>query len=153
MDIEKLELSEANNRPKTMEIRILSGLLNQSFIATLSRTFGRYPGNDNVELLVEETSGRTMRAEIPLHVDTRNVALRAEGGGRPARPGHRRRGIRRRAEGRRGAAGASDCSEYARLRRGCQPAAGTPSCGRYAKLQRGQLSGRFFGLWRRILSG
>ncbi len=78
MDIEKLELSEANNRPKTMEIRILSGLLNQSFIATLSRTFGRYPGNDNVELLVEETSGRTMRAEIPLHVDTRNVALRAE---------------------------------------------------------------------------
>ena len=78
MDIEPLVLTEANNRPKVLEIRIGSGMLNQNFIAALSRLLGRYPGSDNVELLVEETSGRTMRAEIPLHVDARNVALYAE---------------------------------------------------------------------------
>ena len=38
----------------------------------------RYPGNDNVELLVEESSGRTMRAEIPMHVDSKNIALGVE---------------------------------------------------------------------------
>ena len=78
MEIEPLVLTEANNRPRVMEIRIGSRLLNQSFIAGLSRLFGRYPGSDNVELLVEEESGRTMRAEIPLHIDARNVALYAE---------------------------------------------------------------------------
>ena len=77
-DISPLLLDEAHNRPKTLEIRITAALLNQSFIAGLSRIFSRYPGNDNVELLVEESSGRTMRAEVPMHVDAKNVALGVE---------------------------------------------------------------------------
>ena len=56
----------------------MSSMLNQSFIAQLSRIFGSYPGNDNVDLLVEEVSGRTMRAEIPVHVNARNAALAVE---------------------------------------------------------------------------
>ena len=77
-DINPLLLDEAHNRPKTLEIRMTAALLNQNFIANLSRIFSRYPGNDNVELLVEESSGRTMRAEVPMHVDAKNVALGVE---------------------------------------------------------------------------
>ncbi len=78
MDIDRLELDGEHNRPKLLELQVPGHMLNQSFIATLTRTFGNYPGNDNVELLVEEGSGQTMRAELPMHVDARNVALRAE---------------------------------------------------------------------------
>ena len=77
-DLETLKLDAVSNRPRTLEIRIMSSLLNQGFIAQLSRIFGGYPGNDCVELLVQESSGRTMRAEIPVHVDARNVALVVE---------------------------------------------------------------------------
>ena len=77
-DIEALVLDEAHNKPRTLEIRASAALLNQTFIAQLSRIFGRYAGNDNVELLVEEASGSTMRAEIPMHVDAQNVALGVE---------------------------------------------------------------------------
>ncbi len=78
VDIDTLALDSVSNRPKTFEVRIMSSMLNQSFIAQLSRIFGSYPGNDNVDLLVEEVSGRTMRAEIPVHVNARNAALAVE---------------------------------------------------------------------------
>ena len=78
MDLEPLVLDAAQNRPKTLEIRVLSGRLNQSLISQLSRLFAQYPGNDNVDLLVEEVSGRTMRAEIPVHVNARNAGLVVE---------------------------------------------------------------------------
>jgi len=78
MDLEPLDLGAVSNRPKTLEVRIMSSMLNQTFIGQLSRTFSAYPGNDNVDLLVEEVSGRTMRAEIPVHVDARNVGLVVE---------------------------------------------------------------------------
>ena len=77
-DIEPLLLNAATNRPRTLEIRMGSSLLNQSFIAQLQMTFARYPGRDNVDLLVEQTNGATLRAEIPLHVDARNIALQVE---------------------------------------------------------------------------
>ncbi len=78
LDIDPLALDSVSNRPKTLEIRIASSMLNQSFVSQMSRALGCYPGKDNVELLVEEVSGRTMRAEVPVHVDTRNVALIVE---------------------------------------------------------------------------
>ena len=77
-DIEPLLLNAATNRPRTLEIRMGSSLLNQSFIAQLQITFRRYQGRDNIDLLVEQTNGATLRAEIPLHVDARNLALQAE---------------------------------------------------------------------------
>jgi DNA polymerase-3 subunit alpha len=76
--IERLQLDEENSRPKVLEVRISGALLNQDFIARLSRVLGRYPGNDNVELLVEEASGHTMRADIPVHVNCRNEQLLAD---------------------------------------------------------------------------
>ena len=78
MDLEALELNEEDARPKVLELRVPGVMLNQSFIARLTRVFGTYPGGDNVELLVEESGGQTMRAEIPMHVDCRNYALMAE---------------------------------------------------------------------------
>jgi DNA polymerase-3 subunit alpha len=78
MDLEALALDSMSNRPKTLEIRMTSALLNQNFVARLQRLFAAYPGQDNVDLLVEEVSGRTMRAEIPLHVNARHGALLVE---------------------------------------------------------------------------
>ena len=78
VDIEPLVLDQASNRPKTLEIRVTSALLNQNLITQLSRVFSRYAGSDNVELLVEEASGHTMRAEIPMHVNTKNMSLAVE---------------------------------------------------------------------------
>ncbi len=78
MDIEPLHLELVSNRPRMLEVRAMSSVFNQNFIAGLSRVFGRYPGKDNVDLLVEDSSGRTIRAEIPVHVDTRNPALLIE---------------------------------------------------------------------------
>ena len=78
MDLEALVLDAHANRPKTLEVRMMGSLLSQSLIAQLSRAFNAYPGNDNVDLLIEEDSGRTMRAEIPIHVNARNVGLVVE---------------------------------------------------------------------------
>ena len=78
MDLEPLVLDKASNRPKTLEIRVMCNLVNQNLIAQLSRIFSRYPGNDNVDLLVEESSGQTLRAELPMHVNTKNLSLAVE---------------------------------------------------------------------------
>ncbi|MEE8717640.1 MAG: DNA polymerase III subunit alpha [Coriobacteriales bacterium] len=78
VDIERMELNEETNRPKVLELRVPGAMLNPSFVDILSRVFARYEGHDNVEMLVEEVSGQTMRCEIPVHVNARSSLLMAE---------------------------------------------------------------------------
>lgn len=78
-DIERMDLNEEDARPKVLELHVPGSLLNQAFVSTLSRILSNYPGKDNVCLLVDEgDSGRTMRCEIPVHVDTRSAVLLSE---------------------------------------------------------------------------
>ena len=77
-DIEPLVLDAVSNKPKVIEIRVNSSVLNQTFVMSLSHVLSFYPGRDNVELLIEESSGAAMRAELPLHVDAKNFGLLAE---------------------------------------------------------------------------
>ena len=77
-DIEPLVLDAVSNKPKVIEIRVNSSVLNQTFVMSLSHVLSFYPGRDNVELLIEESSGAAMRAELPLHVDAKNFGLLTE---------------------------------------------------------------------------
>jgi DNA polymerase-3 subunit alpha len=77
-EIEPIQLDEASNRPKVFEVMMSSRLLNRSFMERLSDVFSRYGGLDRVELRVEESSGDTMRMELPTKVDASNMILFGE---------------------------------------------------------------------------
>lgn len=78
MDIEPLDIGEKNNRPRSLRITVGSTKLSQTLMASLSGVFKNYPGRDNVELLIRQADGRTMRAELPAHVDHASISLVAE---------------------------------------------------------------------------
>ena len=77
-EIEPLELNDKVNKPKVLEVLMSSNCLSRHFMANLSDILSRYPGLDHVELRVEESSGNTMRMEIPTKVDARNLLMFAE---------------------------------------------------------------------------
>lgn len=78
-DIERLDLNEEEARPKVLELHVPGSMLNPTFINTLSRILARYPGKDNVCLMVEESDADlTMRCDIPVHVNTDSAILMTE---------------------------------------------------------------------------
>ncbi len=53
-------------------------MLSYDRMQRLQTILSHYGGLDRVELLVQETSGNTMRMELPTTVDARNMLLMAE---------------------------------------------------------------------------
>ena len=77
-EIEQLVLNEESNRPKVFEIMVPSSRFSQSSMARLATVLNTNPGGDRVELFIEQGDGQTMRAEIPVRVNARSIALIAE---------------------------------------------------------------------------
>ncbi|MDO4436842.1 MAG: DNA polymerase III subunit alpha [Coriobacteriaceae bacterium] len=77
-EIEPLVLNEESNRPKVFEVMVPSSRFSQSNMARLATVLATNPGGDRVELFVEQGDGQTMRAEIPVRVNVRSIALIAE---------------------------------------------------------------------------
>ena len=76
-EIEAMELNERTNRPKVLEIHMPSRMLSRDLMERLQRMLAGYPGLDRVELRVESASAPTMRLELPMHVEARNMSLYA----------------------------------------------------------------------------
>ena len=77
-EVEPIELEGEANQPKIFEILMNSSRLNRDTLEHLQEMFGRHAGFDRVELRVEESSGDTMRMELPAKVDATSPMLRAE---------------------------------------------------------------------------
>lgn len=76
--ITPLELSERTNKPCIVEVCMTPKMLSYDCMQRLQTILSHYGGLDRVELLVQETSGNTMRMELPTTVDARNMLLMAE---------------------------------------------------------------------------
>ncbi|MBR3157810.1 MAG: DNA polymerase III subunit alpha [Atopobiaceae bacterium] len=76
--VEALELSDATNKPKVMEVIMPSRRLSRGCMEKLCLVFSRYGGMDKVELCVRSETGDTMRLALPLTIDARNMLMLAE---------------------------------------------------------------------------
>ncbi len=76
--VEALALNEKTNRPRTLEVIIPSHRLTRGFMEQLSSIFSHYEGMDHAEIRVEMSTGETMRMELPVKIDARNMVLFAE---------------------------------------------------------------------------
>ena len=76
--VEALELSDATNKPKLMEVVMPSRRLSRGCMEKLGLVFSRYGGLDNVELCVRAETGDVMRLSLPVRVDARNMLMLAE---------------------------------------------------------------------------
>ncbi len=76
--VKPLELTEATNRPKVVEVVLPSYRLSRGRMEQLGGVFSRYSGMDHVELCVRSDTGDTMRLALPMQVDARNMLLLAE---------------------------------------------------------------------------
>ncbi len=76
--IEPLELDEAKNLPKTLEVTLPSEKLSHSMVERLASALTSHPGLDTAELFVQNTSGEKMRLEMPAKIDATNVILFAK---------------------------------------------------------------------------
>ena len=72
-----MELNERTNRPKVLEIHMPSRMLSRELMERLQGLLGGFPGLDRVELRVESSSSPTMRLELPVRVEARNMSLYA----------------------------------------------------------------------------
>ncbi|MCL1797518.1 MAG: DNA polymerase III subunit alpha [Eggerthellaceae bacterium] len=73
-----LELSEKDNGPFHLELKLTSAQFDQNTSVHLNRILKAYPGSDSVALFVEQSDGRKFRAELPLTIDSRNARLLSE---------------------------------------------------------------------------
>lgn len=73
--VEALELTDATNKPKVVEVVMPSHRLSRGCMEKLGTVFARYGGMDRVEILVRSSTGDTMRMALPTRVDARNVIL------------------------------------------------------------------------------
>jgi DNA polymerase-3 subunit alpha len=76
--VEQLILNDQTNRPKILEVMIPSHMLSRGKMEQLGAIFSRYAGLDRVEILVEGSSGESLRMALPTSVDAHNMVLRAE---------------------------------------------------------------------------
>ena len=76
--IEAIELSEATNKPKVVEVYLPSRMLSIDKMERLQSIFVRYAGLDRIELMVESNAGDIMRMELPAKVDAKNMVMLAE---------------------------------------------------------------------------
>jgi DNA polymerase-3 subunit alpha len=77
-DISALELNDATNKPRIIEVFMTPRMLSYDRMQRLQAILVQHGGLDRVELLVEETSGHTMRMELPTTVDARDMMMLAE---------------------------------------------------------------------------
>ena len=73
--VESLELSDATNKPKVVEVVMPSSKLSRGRMEKLGTVFSRFQGMDRVEILVRTSTGDSMRMALPAMVDARNPIL------------------------------------------------------------------------------
>jgi DNA polymerase-3 subunit alpha len=76
--VDALELSDATNKPKIVEVVLPSNRLSRGRMEQLGTVFSRYGGLDRVEILVRSSTGDTMRMALPTRVDAHNGLMLAE---------------------------------------------------------------------------
>ena len=75
--VEPLELSDASERPKVLEVMLEPSALSRPLLERLQSVFELHPGMDRVELYVQGSAGERLRMEVPDRVDAKNVMLMA----------------------------------------------------------------------------
>lgn len=77
-EIEKIELNEKDALPVCLELKIASSDFSQQASLRLNQILKSHPGRDGVTLMIHQSDGRKFRAQLPLTVDSQNVALKSE---------------------------------------------------------------------------
>jgi DNA polymerase-3 subunit alpha len=73
--VEALELTDATNKPKVIELSMPSSRLSRGCMEKLGYLFGRYEGMDTVEIVCYASTGETVRLALPVKVDAHNDIL------------------------------------------------------------------------------
>ena len=77
-ELETLELSEEDARPRRLELSVPMSAFDQSKSMRLNRILKSYPGCDGVVLFVNQADGHKFRAELPVTVDSASPIMRSE---------------------------------------------------------------------------
>jgi DNA polymerase-3 subunit alpha len=77
-EVEELELSEEDETPTQLAIKVQSNDFNQTTSQRLNRILKSYPGHAHVVLYVEQSDGRKFRADLPVSVDATNGIMLSE---------------------------------------------------------------------------
>ncbi len=77
-EMETLELSEEDARPRRLELSVPMSAFDQSKSLRLNRILKSYPGRDGVVLFVNQADGHKFRAELPVTVDSASPIMRSE---------------------------------------------------------------------------
>ena len=77
-ELEMLELSEEDARPRRLELSVPMSAFDQSKSMRLNRILKSYPGRDGVVLFVNQADGHKFRAELPVTVDSASPIMRSE---------------------------------------------------------------------------
>ena len=77
-EMETLELSEEDARPRRLELSVPMSAFDQSKSLRLNRILKSYPGRDGVVLFVNQSNGHKFRAELPVTVDSASPIMRSE---------------------------------------------------------------------------
>ncbi len=77
-EMETLELSEEDARPRRLELSVPMSAFDQSKSMRLNRILKSYPGRDGVVLFVNQSDGHKFRAELPVTVDSASPIMRSE---------------------------------------------------------------------------
>jgi DNA polymerase-3 subunit alpha len=68
-EVKRLSLDDGPRRPRALELHIASEQFNQHISDLLSRTLREHPGPDPVILLLDQSDGKKLRAELPTSVN------------------------------------------------------------------------------------
>ncbi|MDD5806706.1 MAG: DNA polymerase III subunit alpha [Eggerthellales bacterium] len=77
-EVERIDLAAARMRPKKLDIVLRSSDFNAMTSNALNRTLRKYPGEDPVELFVQQNDGRKFHAQLPVMVDASSNLLHSE---------------------------------------------------------------------------
>lgn len=77
-EVRRLELSEKDEGPLSLEIKVPSAEFNQQTSLQLNQVLKSHPGRDGVSLMIQQSDGRKFRAQLPCTVDSSNTILRSE---------------------------------------------------------------------------
>jgi DNA polymerase-3 subunit alpha len=76
--VAELNLVAKQRKPKLQELVMPAAAFNQSLSDDLTRLLQRYPGMDPVIIILEQSNGSKLRAELPLTVDGNNARFSTE---------------------------------------------------------------------------
>ena len=77
-EAEELALTEQDLAPHRLELSVPMAQFDQMRSMHLNRILRNYPGRDGVVLYMSQADGHTLRADLPLSVDSHNQTMRSE---------------------------------------------------------------------------